>query len=99
MCNCLINLKKNLLKDITELSTEKDFKILEGDFLNRALTFDPSDVKIYLEFKYISTFTRANGETSKPKSKTVNIFPTYCPFCGKEYKKKKKEPTQKNKKS
>lgn len=38
---------------------------------------------VYFPYKANFTFVKKNGHTSIQKSHTVNVYPSFCPFCGK----------------
>lgn len=86
MCNCIDETELRLIKHITEQSSDKkDFKLVEGNFTNVPALMFGGEIQMFAYFKYSYTFTRTNGETSKPKTENRKVFFTYCPFCGKQY--------------
>ncbi len=75
-CNCI--------QEITEKLEEKgyfnpDFSSFYSEVLN--FTTGKSSATMYVPIK--GCRKKGNGEISKQKN-TVNLFFTFCPFCGKE---------------
>lgn len=85
-CDCRKKTTERLIAKIKEDNAKTTgFKILEADFDNQALVLqNDAPIKIYLPFSYKYQFTKKNGEPSVVKTKTTNIFPSYCCFCGKK---------------
>lgn len=84
MCKCIEESEENIRKHIVAQNDFKEgFEMLEGKYQNRPwLMLGDGSIKLYSTFKYTYTFKKVNGETSKAKSETVNIFHAYCPICG-----------------
>jgi hypothetical protein len=71
-CNCI--------RDIEKHFNEKG---LEGAFIDTSLNFVTGEVKPSgMQIKY--TQTTSSG---KKVNKKMPLIPSYCPFCGKEYRK------------
>jgi len=87
-CNCI---KDAELKTIAHLKTNNPNKIYNEDlngfrgtgFDNVAISFgEGGGYSFYHPFVIETKFQKVNGEISKPKKETVNIYPTYCCLCG-----------------
>jgi len=87
-CNCI---KETEQKTLDFLKTKHKDKTYNEDlngfqgtgFQNVAILFgENSGYSFYHPFTVETTFTKVNGEMSKPKKETVNIYPTYCCLCG-----------------
>jgi hypothetical protein len=90
MCDCINTVTEKILAKQAEQKPERTILPLEefdGEGLgNRAFTFGSGDgYKMFVPFVYRYTFKKTNGETSKTRKETVNMFFTYCPFCGTKY--------------
>lgn len=97
MCNCIQEKEKFFLNKIKEEANPnlKDVDYTIGGDLglgNITLVFGKNEndegvsyFKTYSNFNVHETFTKANGTTSKPKTKKFKIAHKYCPFCGEKY--------------
>ena len=82
-CDC-INI---ISKDIVERAEKdperpKGFRILRSGFDQVAIFPDTPDTRTYSSYIIKSTFEKKDGTESRPKSSSVMIVHTYCPFCG-----------------
>lgn len=84
-CECLEKSKENILVRLAEMYPE--YKISDSDFQNQIYSLAEEGPGIILthRFEYNYSFTRVNGEQSKPRTSTISINPTYCGFCGKKF--------------
>jgi hypothetical protein len=80
-CDCIDKLEKKFGDHITnELNNRfKAVQIIEYGFVNKSLI--PAG-QIYVEMEAKYSFIKKDGNLSNPKKKTVNVFFTFCPFCG-----------------
>lgn len=91
-CNCIETLNNKVLQARRKDFPDREYKdiTMYGDFgfKNIALGLGGGgELKPYFEFKLGYTFIKTNGQISFPKTETVSIYPTYCPFCGRKYEK------------
>lgn len=84
MCNCINEVKALCKAQVEKDSTEKGFSI-EDIRWEYASIFPAS--RVYANIIIRSTFTKVNGEKSKPKNSHVCIHFAYCPFCGEKFSK------------
>lgn len=88
MCNCIKETEQKIIGNLKERFPEKTFNEELNRFQgtgmqNVALSFgENGGHKTYSEFKIESSFEKVNGTQSRPKKETVNIYHSYCPFCG-----------------
>ena len=93
MCNCITETEDKLFAHIKEKYPERTLvHDSEEGLQNTAFTFgteeDPGGTKLFIPFQYRYTFEKKNGATSAIKKESVNMFFTFCPFCGVPYKPK-----------
>lgn len=87
-CNCIKEVEQKTLKHLIEKNPDKtyneDLNGFEGTgFDNVAISFgENGGYNFYHKFVVESSLKKVNGEMSKPKKETVNLYPTYCCFCG-----------------
>ena len=83
-CNCLETSKEKILAKLAEI--HPDYNISDSDFDNRIWCLDGTqDVILTHKFEFTYTFKKVNGTDSKPRTSNININPTYCGFCGKQF--------------
>lgn len=90
MCDCIKTTQEKTFDYINKQHPERTIvSDSQEGFQNTALTFGTTDkpggIKMFIPFKYFYTFQKKDGSTSAVKSETVNMFFTFCPFCGKKY--------------
>lgn len=80
-CNCIKEVKERFLKHkLDDPKAPEGLEISEVDFRN--YSWFPK-TRLYSELVFESSFIKkTDGKRSKPKKSIVNIFFTYCPFCG-----------------
>jgi hypothetical protein len=84
-CDCLSKVAENIKEKIAkDDKKQKGYKILEADFEYKS--WFPK-VRLYSNFIIKSTFEKKDGTTSRPQNEHINIFYSYCPFCGKPFTK------------
>jgi hypothetical protein len=87
-CNCVSQVEEKTLNHLKENNTmgfiyDDDLNHWNGLGLqNVAYNFETGKSMVYMQFSAMYTFKKTNGELSKPKKHTINLFPNYCPFCG-----------------
>ena len=87
-CNCIEQSEKNIIEHLKKQNPDKTYdedlnRFDDTGFRNTAFSFGGNGgIKFYHEFAIKSTFTKKNGEQSNPKREVINIYPTYCSFCG-----------------
>lgn len=89
-CNCVDNLEQNTLDHLKGQYKERSYEDVSGwsetGLQNVAFGLGEGGCrKPYFLYKSRYTFTKTNGQTSALKTENVNIYPTYCPFCGLKY--------------
>jgi hypothetical protein len=89
-CNCLSSegdIAQKILEHLKEQNP--DATIENGTFLNTGFSFDPGHEGqfSYSPFEYLLTPVKKDGTQGKPVRKTISMYHTYCPFCGRKYKK------------
>ena len=79
-CDCIKYLG-NAIQDRANKDPERPngFKIIESGF--DQVTIFP-DTRTYSSYIIKSTFKKKDGTESRPKSSSVMVVHTYCPFCG-----------------
>jgi len=80
-CDCM---QKTSLAIIDHFKKEKEYsghEVVEAEWEHRSLF---PKVRMYVCFIIKSTFIKKNGTKSRIQNHHVNIFFTYCPFCGKK---------------
>lgn len=92
-CNCIKESADRLYKHFSEKLSEKNITVLGPDasygcrpgFVQEAITFGggPYSTRLFHEFEYYTQFTKKDQTLSKPKKNIANMFPSFCPFCGK----------------
>lgn len=92
MCDCITKVETNLLNHLKEQNPTKTYEetnSFEGTgFQTKTLLFDSMQYALSQEIKVKSSFTKVNGEQSKPKTETFKITHSFCPFCGEKLSKK-----------
>lgn len=79
-CNCIAETKEAILKNVNaKEKNPKGYNILEADFEYKS--WFPK-IRLYATFLIKSTFKKKDGTTSRPRNEHVNVFFSYCPFCG-----------------
>lgn len=92
MCECMTKVVERAKEHIENSPREKGFKLIDIGWKDQGLILgSPSRMSLYYEMKYEYTFTKSNGDTSSPKSKSINIMLTFCPFCGEKIDKSNDE--------
>lgn len=87
-CNCIKEVEQKTIAHLKERYPDKTYNEELNGFegtglLNQALSMgENGGYKLYHQFAIEVTFTKVNGTQSKPKKETVNIYQTFCPFCG-----------------
>ena len=87
-CTCIPNVNVNTLNKLKELHPDRTYEPAslygsENGLQNVAFSFgDNSGPRVYFNYKSRFTFTKTNGQTSAPKTENINIYATFCPFCG-----------------
>lgn len=98
MCNCLKESTKKILGFVKMNLAKEGKKIAEWNdadsgYVNRALSFgDNGGWKLIMPFEVKYTPVKANGTNGREVTYKTNIFPAFCPFCGKKTDKSKMKP-------
>ena len=87
-CKCITETGDFLVKHLK--AKNPDTKYLPIDEIGlglRGTTFVMGDnaQRMKFEFKVRSQFKKVNGQMSVPKTQTVVVVATFCPFCGTKY--------------
>jgi hypothetical protein len=87
MCNCLEEAKTKILSHLRKDNPEFTIEDSNSDFDNIVYPLDGDNMGRILthKFEYTYTFTKRDGELSRPKTASININPMYCGFCGKKF--------------
>ncbi|EHO05382.1 hypothetical protein HMPREF9714_03320 [Myroides odoratimimus CCUG 12901] len=88
MCTCITEVEQKVLSHLQEKNPDKTYSEISTfnglGFQNKTWAYEKNQVLLMFDMKFESTFTKVNGETSKPKKTTIQISQTYCSFCGKK---------------
>nr|WP_294897773.1 hypothetical protein [uncultured Pedobacter sp.] len=92
-CECIENAEKGAVNMLRKQHPERVYDDVStfGDtgFQNLSLSLgEEGGLKLFFEFKTHYTFTKANGEQSAQKTHKISLYPSYCPFCGRDLKTK-----------
>lgn len=63
-------------------------RIVEGRFKNTGFAMSGLTIgqhQSYNPFEYVAVARKKDGTDAKPKTKTVSLYHSYCPFCGIKY--------------
>lgn len=88
MCNCIEVQEKKIIEHLKQKYPGRKYdEELNGwdgtGFKNQAITFgEDSKTFLYQDFSLKYTFTKVNGDQSKPLKHSLSINPAYCMFCG-----------------
>ncbi len=84
-CNCVKEVEEKIKDNFIKNCSENDPRIKESSF--ERISWFPYN-RLFSSYVITYSFTKKNGTpSSKNKNVHTNIFYTYCPFCGKKYKK------------
>lgn len=89
MCDCLNKSEERLITHLSE-QIGKDQKIKEvnksdSGYTCKGLTLSKGGGwKVILPFEFKYTPFKKDGTPGKEKVYKTNVFPSFCPFCGKE---------------
>lgn len=90
-CNCIEEVEINTIKYLKEQNPTWDIEEINhfaGTGLqNTGFSFG-NGTFLYHELKVRYTFEKTNGQRSQSKTKSISIYPQYCPFCGNQLSKK-----------
>lgn len=96
MCTCLKKSEEKIFNFVKEgLEKERtnidSFNKEESGYVNQVLTFGDvgSGWKLVMPFEVKYTPRKKNGELGRECTYKTNIFPAFCPFCGKKQKEEK----------
>ena len=82
-CSCLKDVQEKIIEHILESKNNPNgLKIIASDWEKKS--WFPK-VRLYANFIFKYSFTLKDGKTSQPKNSSMEIFFSYCPFCGKKY--------------
>lgn len=101
-CNCIEESTEKTLAHLKEQYPDRTYD--ESDtgiwgslgYSNVGFSLGAAGRFFYFPFKTRYTFTKTNGEMSKPKTETVNMQGVYCPFCGCKFKEDQNDETGNN---
>lgn len=83
-CGCLEKVAENIERKVKNDNKDvKGFCIIEGGFEHKS--WYPFS-RLYSNYIVKSEQLKKDGTLAKPKNSHINIFYSYCPFCGKEFK-------------
>lgn len=81
-CDCIEKVTISTMEHVYKQRKDTPgYEIIDGNF-ERITLFSN---KLYMPFIIRSIFTKKNGDPSKERNEHVNIFFTFCPFCGLKY--------------
>ena len=84
MCNCISEIEKKILENLNENPEQRtSLNISDGEWEH--LSIYPK-VRLFIKYDYKYTYHKKDGERSNPHRSSVNIFFTFCPFCGEKLK-------------
>lgn len=86
MCDCLEKTTKSLREKI-KTDVEREHKVNEwiepGKYQNKGFSLSGGPSTIGMPFTVEYRQQKTNGEPAKNVTKKeVNVYPTFCPFCG-----------------
>ncbi len=86
-CTCIAKSEATAKEHIEKQNANvKGFKITESGFQNKSWY---PETKLYAIFESKANWQRNGQEMPRPKKDTLNIFFTFCPFCGRDLQAKK----------
>lgn len=85
MCDCLEKAKDKILEHVRK-QNDKTGKIDNGDFKNKGLSLNGGGWKTYQPFEYEMQNIKKDGSMGAIRKHTVDMYHTFCPFCGKKHK-------------
>lgn len=85
-CGCIEKVEKDLIEKFTQEHPNRDYEETSSfggtGFQSLSYNFEIGTT-FHHEFKLAYTYLKTNGQRSTRKEyRTVNMFPTYCSFCG-----------------
>lgn len=83
-CDCLHNTSELIKKRATDNSQRSGYEIIEADW--ERISWFPKH-RLFSCYIIKGTYKKKDGTKSKPVYDHVNIFFTYCPFCGSKFPK------------
>lgn len=89
-CKCLQQSEDKIINFIKEKFKEDGKKVAEyneedSGYVNKVLTFSGGGGwKLVMPFELAYTPIKVNGQNGKEVKYKTNIFPTFCPFCGRK---------------
>lgn len=89
-CKCIENIEAKVLDKMQQDNAGKG-NIKDAQMQNRGLSFDPDfgGWFTYQEIEYKLTPLKKDGTYGRKVTKKINIYHTYCPFCGTKIKSEK----------
>jgi hypothetical protein len=85
MCKCITTITQKAIDKMKE--TNPGDKITDGNILNKGFSMS-GNFRTYNDFQYSIERMKKNGEFAKPIRKTISLYHSFCPFCGKQIKNK-----------
>lgn len=85
MCDCIVQIEKKSFESVREQKegefakgnlTPSSFPIIDNKFKGR---------RTHSEYKFAFAPKKKDGTLGKPKTQSVNILHSYCPFCGEKH--------------
>lgn len=81
-CTCLREVEQKTLKHVEERNKHVEgFEIIESESGFDNISYLPKH-QLFIQYNARYMRSKKNGKPSVPATKKVNIFFTYCPFCG-----------------
>lgn len=82
-CDCIDKIAAATLKEVKRRNegTVPGFELIDNECGFENVSFLPKH-QLFVQYNARYTRHKKNGRTSLPATKKVNIFFTYCPFCG-----------------
>jgi hypothetical protein len=83
MCNCIKEVEKKTSEFLKNKIGDKIGTIISEEFESKSMLIDDGKWILSLPFR-LEYYRKKKDGTSETKvlTHTVNIMPTYCPFCG-----------------
>lgn len=79
-CDCI---NKVTLKMVERLKKNSPKSIITGvKFKTQGYNFGTGSYNLYNEIAYTEQFEKVNGDLSKERTHTVDVYHSFCPFCG-----------------
>lgn len=85
-CNCIDKVENDLSEKLKSKHPDRTYRDLDtwssDGIANTGYNIEAGTTSVYFPFELRYTVPLKNGEPSAIRKHKVNLFPTFCPFCG-----------------